>query len=109
MVTKLHAGDALLVVDVQNDFCAGGALGIEEGHHVIPILNRWIAEAVSKRVPVFATRDWHPEGHISFKERGGPWPPHCVQNQFGSEFRPELNLPKTAQIVNKGAHPDKDS
>lgn len=65
-------GDALLVVGVQNDFCPGGALPIEDGDAVAPILNRWIAAAEARNIPVYASRDWHPAGHVSFKESGGP-------------------------------------
>ena len=69
----MQAGDALLVVDVQNDFCPGGALAVSEGDEVVPVLNQWIEQAQACGIPVFASRDWHPPGHISFKERGGPW------------------------------------
>jgi nicotinamidase/pyrazinamidase len=105
----LQPGDALLIVDVQNDFCPGGALPVPEGDAVVPVLNEWIAEAEARGVPVFASRDWHPENHISFNERGGPWPPHCIQGTRGAAFRPDLRLPKNVQIVSKGEDPDKDS
>src|SRR5207237_10586686 len=96
-----QAGDALLIVDVQNDFCPGGALAVPEGDAIVPVLNRWIAEAEACRAPVFASRDWHPENHISFTQRGGPWPPHCVQNTRGAAFHPDLRLPPNAEIVSK--------
>jgi nicotinamidase/pyrazinamidase len=105
----LGAGDALLVVDVQNDFCPGGALAVAEGDAVVPVLNQWIAEANAKRVPVFASRDWHPRNHISFKERGGPWPPHCVQGTSGAAFHPDLHLPPHVEIVSKAEDPDQDA
>jgi nicotinamidase/pyrazinamidase len=73
----LQAGDVLLIVDVQNDFCPGGALPINGGHEIVPVLNRWIEAAVARGVPVYASRDWHPLAHVSFRERGGQWPPHC--------------------------------
>lgn len=97
-----QTGDALLVVDVQNDFCPGGALAIDEGDAVVPVLNEWIAAAERAEIPVFASRDWHPEGHCSFQEQGGPWPVHCVQETPGAAFHPELRLPKTADIISKG-------
>ena len=105
----LGSGDALLIVDVQNDFCPGGALAVPEGDAVVPVLNQWIDEANSKGIPVFASRDWHPRNHISFKERGGPWPPHCIQGTSGAAFHPDLNLPPDVEIISKAEEPDKDS
>ena len=93
------AGDALLVVDLQNDFCPGGALGIHEGDRVIPILNKYIAAAQRHGIPVFASRDWHPANHISFKSRGGRWPVHCVQNTPGAKFHPDVRLPSTGTRI----------
>ena len=106
---RLQPGDALLIVDVQNDFCPGGALAVPEGDAIIPVLNQWIAEAEAQRIPVFASRDWHPQNHISFKSRGGIWPPHCVQGTRGAAFHPDLRLPRDAEIVSKAEDPDKDS
>src|SRR5262249_43129301 len=109
MSMRLRPGDALLVVDVQNDFCPGGALAVEDGDKVVPILNKWIDEAIATDTPVFVTRDWHPAHHISFKERGGPWPPHCVQGTWGAAFHSELKLPQHVQIISKADTPDRDS
>jgi nicotinamidase/pyrazinamidase len=95
-------GDALLIVDVQNDFCAGGALAVPDGDAVIPVLNDWIAAAAATGAPVFASRDWHPANHVSFQAQGGPWPPHCVQGTQGAAFHPELRLPADVGIVSKG-------
>jgi nicotinamidase/pyrazinamidase len=105
----MRRGDALLIVDVQNDFCPGGALGIREGDRVVPVLNHWIEEAERQSIPIFVSRDWHPAGHVSFKERGGPWPPHCVQGTPGADFHPDLRLPPNIEIISKGYDPDKDS
>src|ERR1043166_10328535 len=105
----LKRGDALLIVDVQNDFCPGGALAVPAGDEIVPILNRWIAEAEAAHVPVFASRDWHPANHISFKPRGGPWPPHCIQNTPGSQFHPALKLPPDVRIISKAETSDVDS
>jgi nicotinamidase/pyrazinamidase len=105
----MQQGDALLIVDVQNDFCPGGALAVCDGDQVVPVLNRWIEEAQRQNIPIFASRDWHPPGHISFAERGGPWPPHCVQETAGAAFHPDLELPATAQIISKGYDRDEDS
>ncbi len=105
----MQRGDALLIVDVQKDFCPGGALAVPEGDEVVPVLNQWIAEALAQGISVFASRDWHPSNHISFKERGGPWPPHCVQGSEGAVFHPELRLPANTEIVSKAQTPDQDS
>ena len=88
----MQPGDALLIVDVQNDFCPGGALAVTEGDQVVPVLNQWIEEAQVRGVQVYASRDWHPAGHISFKDRGGPWPPHCMQGTTGAAFHPGTRL-----------------
>ena len=104
----LQSGDALIVVDVQRDFCPGGSLPIENGDAVVPVLNRWIDRARALGVPVFASRDWHPQGHLSFKSRGGEWPVHCVQGTPGADFHPDLVLPPDAEIVTKGDRVDRD-
>jgi nicotinamidase/pyrazinamidase len=108
MPPRLQPGDALLVVDVQNDFCPGGALAVARGDEVIAVLNEWIAAAERAAVPVYASRDWHPPGHVSFEERGGPWPVHCVQNTCGAEFHADLDLPPGVHIVTKGQKIDED-
>lgn len=104
----LRAGDALVVVDVQRDFCPGGSLPIPEGDAVIPVLNGWIARASDAGVPVFASRDWHPQGHPSFRGEGGEWPVHCVQDTEGAAFHPDLLLPANATVVTKGDRRDRD-
>lgn len=109
MKPALEDGDALLVVDVQNDFCPGGALPVAEGDAVIPILNDWIAAAVDAGVPVIASRDWHPADHVSFQDRGGRWPAHCIQGTTGAAFRDDLRLPPTTMIVTKGDDAKEDA
>jgi nicotinamidase/pyrazinamidase len=104
----LQPGDALIVVDVQRDFCPGGSLPIAGGDAVVPVLNRWIDRARSLGIPIFASRDWHPAGHMSFKPQGGEWPVHCVQDTAGAAFHPDLGLPADAIIVTKGDHQDRD-
>ena len=104
----MRRGDALLIVDVQKDFCPGGALPIEHGDEVVPVLNRYIEAAAAKGLTVYASRCWHPAGHVSFKERGGPWPPHCLQDSDGARFHPDLMLPDDAVKVTKGARFDHD-
>jgi nicotinamidase/pyrazinamidase len=104
----LTRGDALILVDVQNDFCASGALPVARGDEIVPVLNRWIASARAKDVPIYASRDWHPVGHVSFLECGGPWPPHCIQDTEGARFHPRLELPGSAIKVTKGVRFDRD-
>lgn len=106
--THLERGDALIVVDVQNDFCPDGALPIEEGHAIVPILNRWLEAAIAAGIPVYASRDWHPAQHLSFQQRGGPWPPHCLQDTEGARFHPDLALPDDVVKVTKGVRFDQD-
>jgi len=104
----MQAGDALLVVEMQNDFCPGGALPVEEGDRVVPVLNRWIRAARERGIPVYASRDWHPRGHVSFVEAGGEWPPHCVQDTEGARFHIDLELPDDVVLVTKGVRFDRD-
>ncbi len=108
MAERLEQGDALLIVDLQNDFCPGGSLAVPEGDQVVPVLNRWIEAARETRLPIYASRDWHPENHVSFADRGGPWPPHCVQDTQGAAFHPDLKLPEEAVVISKGTDPDRD-
>ena len=96
---------ALLVVDVQRDFCPRGALAVKEGDEVVPGLNRLIAEFEKSKLPIFFTRDWHPPNHTSFKEQGGIWPRHCVQGTAGAEFHPDLQIPPSAVVISKGDNP----
>jgi nicotinamidase/pyrazinamidase len=98
----------LVVVDVQNDFCPGGALAVRDGDQVVAVLNRVIAEFEQAGLPVIATRDWHPERTTHFHTHGGKWPPHCVQGTQGAEFHPDLTL-GSAVIVSKGREEDADS
>ena len=101
--------DALLLVDVQRDFCPGGFLPIPQGDEVVPVLNRWIGAASAAGVPVYASRDWHPADHVSFQDQGGPWPVHCVQDTPGASFHPDLALPNDAVIISKAQEVDKDA
>jgi nicotinamidase/pyrazinamidase len=97
--------DALIIVDVQKDFCPGGALSVPTGDKVIPALNDYIKIFKKASASVFATRDWHPQNHVSFKAHGGLWPPHCVQNTEGAQFHPYLKLPSDTAIVSKATDP----
>jgi nicotinamidase/pyrazinamidase len=99
---------ALVVVDVQNDFCPGGALGVPDGDAVVPVLNRTIEEFHREGSRVFASRDWHPAATRHFKEYGGIWPVHCVENTQGAAWHPGLKLPEDAVILSKGTDPRKE-
>lgn len=101
--------NALLVVDVQNDFCPGGNLSVPGGDEIIPVLNRYLRVFQAAQLPIFVSRDWHPSVTKHFKAYGGMWPPHCVQGTKGAEFHPNLTLPKEAEVVSKGMDPDQDS
>ena len=105
----LGIGDALIVVDVQNDFLPGGSLAVLRGDEVVPLLNRYLAAFAAKSLPIYATRDWHPVNHCSFKARGGPWPPHCVADSVGAQFAPGLKLPPQTTVISKADTPDKDA
>lgn len=103
------ARDALIIVDVQNDFCPGGALAVPEGDVVVPVLNRYVEQLAPRGVPVFASRDWHPPVTRHFRDYGGVWPPHCVQGTPGAAFHPSLQLPPDVRIVTKGDDPNEDA
>lgn len=107
MVSKDFAPScaALIIVDVQNDFCPGGALPVTDGDKVVPILNAYIKRFRKENAPIFVTRDWHPSDHSSFKENGGIWPPHCVQGTSGAQFHPGLDISGDVRIISKGASP----
>ena len=96
------AGQALIVVDVQRDFCTGGSLAVPNGNAVIPPLNDAVARCHEAGAPVYASRDWHPAVTRHFQDHGGPWPPHCIAGTVGAEFHPNLQLPSGTIIVSKG-------
>ena len=102
MAIELGPGDALLLVDVQNDFLPGGELAVPGGNAVLPALNRYLALAAALHLPVYASRDWHPAQHVSFGAQGGPWPAHCIAGSRGAAFAPALTLPATVTIIDKG-------
>lgn len=106
---ELEASDALIVVDVQNDFLPGGNLAVPDGNAVIAPINHYIEIFHSKGLPIYATRDWHPQDHCSFKQQGGIWPPHCIAGTRGAEFSAELNLPSDTIIISKATTRDKDA
>lgn len=99
---------ALIVVDVQNDFCPGGALAVAHGDEVIAPLNELIREFLERGDLVIKSRDWHPPRTKHFADYGGTWPVHCVQNTTGAEFHPQLMDDPRIIIVSKGMG-DEDS
>src|SRR3990167_4731531 len=109
MGLTLERFSSLVIVDVQNDFCPGGALAVKKGDKVIPVLNDYILYFQSVRAPIFLTRDWHPRNHVSFKDRGGPWPAHCVEGTKGANFPPSLKVPCGAAVISKGFLVDQDA
>ncbi|MDT8879636.1 nicotinamidase [Halomonas saccharevitans] len=101
--------DALLVVDMQNDFCEGGALAVNGGAALVPAINAEIEAARAAGALVVASRDWHPVDHVSFDYRGGPWPVHCVQDTEEAAFNPDLALPAETVRVSKATAFDADA
>lgn len=99
---------ALLVVDVQNDFCPGGALAVADGDAVVPVINDLARRAAEGGALVLASRDWHPARTSHFKANGGPWPEHCVAGTAGAGFHPRLELPPDTVVVSKGDDPGAD-
>ena len=100
--------DALLIVDVQNDFCPGGALPVPEGDRVVPVLNRYVERFRDRGLPIYASRDWHPRETRHFRSGGGQWPPHCVAGTRGAEFHAGLELGTGVDVVSKGIDPADD-
>lgn len=106
---RVQAGDALIVVDVQNDFCPGGAMAVNNGDAVVPVLNNLMPRFGT----VAFTRDWHPPNHCSFSENpqyvDGSWPPHCIADSPGAQFHPDLKVPEDAIVVNKATERDAEA
>jgi nicotinamidase/pyrazinamidase len=108
-IVPLREGDALIIVDVQNDFLAGGALAVAHGNAVIPVINDYLEAFRASGLPIFATRDWHPANHCSFQTQGGPWPIHCVQNTPGAQFAPDLRLPPDITIISTASTTEQEA
>ena len=100
---------ALLLVDPQNDFFPGGAIGVPVDDSLIPVINTYIKHFSRQGWAILATRDWHPPNHCSFTEQGGPFPTHCVQGSRGAQFHSELVMPPGMMVISKGTDPKKDS
>lgn len=108
MDIRLQAGDALVLVDVQEDFVSG-SLAVPGAGQIVPVLDRYIAAFAARGLPVAATRDWHPGGHMSFDDRGGPWPPHCIAGTDGAQFASGLSVGPGTLVISKGTHGDRDA
>jgi nicotinamidase/pyrazinamidase len=93
---------ALIVVDVQNDFCPGGSLAVAHGDQVVGPLNKLIDKFLADGLPVYKTRDWHQPTTKHFQKYGGTWPVHCVQGTRGAEFHPQLRDDPRVHIISKG-------
>ncbi|SFN54298.1 bifunctional nicotinamidase/pyrazinamidase [Xenorhabdus japonica] len=115
---------ALILIDLQNDFCTGGALAVKESDAVIKVANNVITLCQKNNITVIASQDWHPANHMSFAENAGQkagelgelngipqvwWPNHCVQGQFGAEFHPSLNQSAIQEVFRKGENAQIDS
>ena len=108
MEIRLQGGDALVLVDVQEDFVSG-SLSVPGAAQIVPVLDRYIALFASRGLPVVATRDWHPGGHMSFDDCGGPWPPHCIAGTDGAQFARGLSVRPDTLVISKGMHVDRDA
>lgn len=104
----MKTASALLIIDVQNDFCPGGSLPVREGDRVVPVLNRYIELFREWKLPIFASRDWHPATTSHFRDFGGIWPAHCVQGSQGARFHRDLALPEETIVISKGLDPNRD-
>jgi nicotinamidase/pyrazinamidase len=102
-------GSALIVVDMQNDFMDGGVLAVPGSKSIVPTINRYMETFHNRSLPIYATRDWHPQNHISFRDRGGPWPPHCVMFTEGASFFNQLKFPNETEVVSKAMKPDEEA
>jgi nicotinamidase/pyrazinamidase len=106
---EIGTGDALIIVDLQNDFLPGGALPVPQGDQVITPLNEYTRQFAQQGRPIVTTRDWHPPNHCSFKAQGGPWPAHCVADTRGAQLTKELALPARVMMISKATRADTDA
>ncbi|MFQ5969847.1 MAG: isochorismatase family protein [Nitrososphaerales archaeon] len=109
MVIKLDGSCALIIVDMQNDFMPTGRIPVPDADKIVPVLNKYVEIFLSNKLRIFATRDWHPPNHISFKQRGGFWPMHCVKDTTGADFQNDLKIPRSITIISKGSEADKEA
>ncbi|MCL2704609.1 MAG: bifunctional nicotinamidase/pyrazinamidase [Spirochaetaceae bacterium] len=100
---------ALIIVDMQNDFCPGGSLAVKEGDKIVSVINQYIKQFKDEDEVIVFTRDWHPADHCSFKEYGGMWPSHCVAETKGAKFHQDIYVPEKSFIVSKADTASKDA
>jgi nicotinamidase/pyrazinamidase len=105
---ELQPTDALLIVDMQRDFCPGGRFAVAGGDEIVPVLNELVERATAAGAQVVASRDWRPPNHSSFRSSGGPWPQHCVRGTEGAKFHPQLRLPASALLVSKAKRAERE-
>jgi nicotinamidase/pyrazinamidase len=105
----LTPADALIIVDLQNDFLPGGSLGVPQGDEVIAPIAQLIALYQAHGLPIYASRDWHPVGHCSFVEQGGIWPVHCIAGSYGSAFTEAIPLEQLTTVISKATTVEKDA
>lgn len=106
---SLDSHDALILVDIQNDFLPGGPLGVAGSEAIVPILSEYVRRFHERGLPIFLTRDWHPPNHCSFQQQGGPWPPHCLAGSQGALPPDHFPIPASAVVIYKGIDPDQDA
>jgi len=106
---NINKHDALLITDIQVDFLPGGALPVTEGDKIVPVINKYVSKFKAADAHIIASRDWHPPNHISFKDKGGPWPPHCIRDTQGSEFSSALKLPNPTLIISKATEQNREA
>ncbi len=104
----MNHSSTLVIIDLQNDFLPGGALAVPNGNKIIPVLNEYISLYKNHHLPIIATRDWHPRITKHFKQYGGLWPPHCIQDTWGAQFHPDLHLPSDTIIISAGMSQEQD-
>ena len=105
----LTPADALIIVDLQNDFLPGGSLGVPQGDEVVAPIQQLIDLYQSHGLPIYASRDWHPEGHCSFTAQGGPWPVHCIAGSSGAAFSSAIDLEQVSTVISKATTVEKDA
>jgi nicotinamidase/pyrazinamidase len=105
----LTPADALIIVDLQNDFLPGGSLGVPQGDDVIAPIQRLIGLYQAHGLPIYASRDWHPVGHCSFTEQGGIWPIHCIAGSHGAAFSAAIPLEEFTTVISKATTVEKDA
>ncbi len=108
-LTSPGPGDALVIVDVQKDFLPGGSLAVPDGDRILPVVNELIETFRLAHRPIFATRDWHPPDHCSFKQFGGMWPVHCVQDTPGARFADDAEIGDDVTVISKASAPGVES